>query len=123
MNPARWRLRTRYLAPALSAAAAVAFYLVFSGGATSPVGPVIPPPAGDALVLATDADVDILSMDDSDASAIVVGQRPLSGAIVLAAVGDVDLKNIQKAPDGMMPKVQMNDTGMAPMIYAPIAGR
>jgi hypothetical protein len=48
----------------------------------------------------------------------------LLGAVVLASVGEVDLKGVQKDPnDGMMPKVQMTDAGNAPMIIAPLAGR
>jgi hypothetical protein len=120
--PAR-RWRARYLLPVMSAAAAAAIYLALPGAGPAPVDSPVMPVAGEAFAIASDADIDILSMDDRDALAVLIGQRPLTGAVVLAAVGDVDLKNVQKAEDGMMPRVQMNDAGLAPMIIAPIAGR
>jgi hypothetical protein len=121
-QPLRRRWRLRYLVPAISAAVAIV-YLIIPGS-----GPVLIESAGPAgteesLVLATDADIDIVSIDDRDALAILIGRRPLSGPVVLAGVGDVELKNLQKAEDGMLPKVQMNEAGFAPMIIAPIAGR
>jgi hypothetical protein len=117
----RWRMH--YLAPAVSAAAALVLYIAFSIEGSAPIGLPAPPAESEAFVMATDADIDIISMEDGDASAIVVGKRPLSGAVVLAAVGDVELRNVQKDSAGMMPKVQMNDVGLAPMIIAPVAGR
>jgi hypothetical protein len=117
----RWRMR--YLAPLASAAAACVLYFSLSGDGPAPIVMPIVPAASDAFVFATDADVDIISMDDGDATAIVVGRRPLTGAVVLAGVGDVEFKGVQKDSSGMMPKVQMNDAGLAPMIIAPIAGR
>jgi anti-sigma factor RsiW len=119
-RPRRWRL----LASALSTAAAatIALYLGTSGGDSGPAvvadGSSIEP-----LIIASAADVDVISMDDRDAANLVVGIPPLTGKVVLAAADDVKLKNVQKDADGMMPKVQMNDAGLAPMIIAPIAGR
>ncbi len=116
----RWR--ARYVVPAISAAAAVLLYLALPNGGPAPI--ISPPaPPVQPFAMATDRDIDIISMDNRDAGTVVIGQRPLSGAVVLAAVGDVELKNVQKDTDGMMPKVQMNDGTNAPMIIAPIAGR
>ncbi len=124
--PPRRRL-ARYAAAMLATAAAALVALRLGG--PRPDGAVAvapePPPAHDALVLATDADVDIISIDDRDAGQIVVGRPPLAhtDVVVLAGIGEVDLKGIQKDADGMVPKAPMNDAGNAPMIIAPVAGR
>jgi hypothetical protein len=116
----RW-LRRAVAVLSTAAAAAVALYLTNPGPA--PVTLPGPPPAVEPLAAATDADIDIISLDDRDAAALVVGKPPLSGTVVLAAHGDVTLKGLQKADDGMLPKAPMNDPGAAPMIIAPLAGR
>jgi hypothetical protein len=115
----------RHLAAVLTTAAAVAFavYALAPDRAHRPVATTDPPAEVEPLALAVATDVDILSIDDRDATALVVGQVPLSGTVVLAAVGDVELRGIQKAEDGMLPRVQMTDAGNAPMIVAPLAGR
>jgi anti-sigma factor RsiW len=114
----------RYLIPAVStAAAAVTLFLARSTNIPTPAPLPRPRAAENALVMATAADVDIISLDNQDAAAVVVGQLPLTGTVVLAASGDVELKNVQKDSDGMVPRAQMNDAGLAPMIIAPIAGR
>lgn len=119
------RFRVGYVAAALSTAAALAFaiYRQPSTGERSGDRPLIHDGV-EPLALARDADVDILSLDDRDSTALVIGRDQLLGTVVLASVGDVDLKGVQKDPnDGMMPKVQMTDAGNAPMIIAPLAGR
>jgi anti-sigma factor RsiW len=120
-GPSR-RRRWRYLVPALSTAAAVAI-AIYLGRPSNGPAPLPAPAAEDVLAVATAGDVDILGLDDRDASAILVGRLPLAGPVVLAGHGDVTVVNMQKAEDGMMPKAQMNEAGMAPMIVAPIAGR
>jgi anti-sigma factor RsiW len=121
-TPVRSR-RWRILIPTLSTAAAavIALYLGLPDGGGAP-SPTMDRASVDALVIASAADVNIVSMDDRDTANLVLGVPPLSGRVVLAAVDDVKLKNVQKDADGMMPKVQMNDAGLAPMIIAPIAG-
>jgi hypothetical protein len=116
----RWRILLSTMSTA--AAAAIALYLSMPGRVPGPSSTNVEN-TGEALVLATAADVDIISMDDRDTANLVVGIPPLTGNVVLAAADDVKLKNVQKDADGMMPKVQMNETGLAPMIIAPIAGR
>ncbi|HEX4592463.1 MAG TPA: hypothetical protein VH120_21210, partial [Gemmataceae bacterium] len=121
----RWRI----VVPALSTAAAalVALFLARPGNGPEPAPPAAPVTLEEAFAVATAADVDILSLDGGDSALIVVGVPPLPGTVVLASVDDVKLKQVQKDPtDGMMPKVQMNDTAVAPMIVAPVgpvAGR
>jgi hypothetical protein len=123
------RRRWKYLVPAVStaAAAAVALFLARAGNGPMPTPPAGPVTLEEAFAVATPADVDILSLDGGDTGLIVVGVPPLPGTIVLASVDDVKLRQVRKDPtDGMMPKVQMNDTAVAPMIVAPvgpIAGR
>ncbi|HEX4591620.1 MAG TPA: zf-HC2 domain-containing protein [Gemmataceae bacterium] len=123
--PAKRRLPWKIMIPsfATAAAAVLALYVARPG-----VGPLQGPgpgrmTTGESFAVATAADVDIISLDDRDVGTIVVGVPPLSGTVVLAAVGDVELKRAEKGDNGMMPKVRMNDAGLAPMIIAPIAGR
>lgn len=118
----RWS-RLTVSAVSAAAAAAVVIGLLLSGADKTAGVAFVPSAANDAFVVATSADVDIISLDDRDSMALVVGQPPLAGPVVLASAGDVDLKHVQKDADGMMPKVQMNEAGLAPMIIAPIAGR
>jgi hypothetical protein len=125
VRPAQLQRRpwqARYWVPAVATAAA-ALYLSLSGTGSAPIDSSVAPATAEAFVMAKDADIDIISMDDSDAKAVVIGQRPLSGVVVLAALGDVEFRAVQKDSPGMMPKVQMNDAGLAPMIIAPVAGR
>jgi len=119
------RIRAGYVAVAVATAAALVLAVYLQpptgerGGDRPPIHDAVEP-----LALARDADVDILSLDDRDSTALVIGRDQLLGAVVLASVGEVDLKGVQKDPnDGMMPKVQMTDAGNAPMIIAPLAGR
>jgi anti-sigma factor RsiW len=122
-RPARRRLP--YIAAAIATAAALMLAIYLQPPASGPQADVSADNGTDVevLALADDADVDIVSIDDRDSAALVIGQPPLAGTVVLAAVGDVELKGVQKADDGMMPKVQMTDAGYAPMIIAPLAGR
>src|SRR5262249_6492057 len=108
---------------ATAAALVAALYLAAPKSVPGPDSVVPPRVAEDALALASESDISIISIDDRDIGALVVGKSPLSGPVVLAAIGDVDLKGIQKAEDGMLPTAKMNEAGLAPMIVAPIAGR
>jgi hypothetical protein len=125
---ARPQRRWRYLVSGVSAAAVavLALFLVRTADVPTPNPVSNPSSAGVPFVMATTADVDIISLDNQDAATVVVGQVPLAGSVVLAAAGEVELKHVQKEPDGMVPRAQMNDAGLAPMIIAPvgpIAGR
>jgi hypothetical protein len=122
-RPTRRRHLLRYAVAALSTAAAAAVALHMSGPTPPPVVNPEPPAAVEGYAFASDADVDIISIDDRDTSALVVGRPPLplTGAVVLASAGDVQLQGVQKAEDGMLPKTQMTEA--VPMIIAPLAGR
>jgi hypothetical protein len=125
--PLRRRRFVRPLAATLATAAAalVALYLRGPTPVPDPKTDRDPAPAQETFALATDADVEVISIDDRDAGQILVGRLPLArtDAVVLAAGGEVELKGIQKAEDGMVPKAMMNEAGNAPMIIAPVAGR
>jgi hypothetical protein len=73
------------------------------------------------LPVASDDDVEIISIDAGDMHFLAVGLLPLRGPFVLAAPGDVALEKIEQDTDGMIPTVSMNDSPGAPMIVAPLA--
>jgi anti-sigma factor RsiW len=91
------------------------------------IRPDLPPstptslPADEAWAVASDDDIEIVGIQDSDTDRLVVGRPPLTGPIVLASVSDVVFDKVAPDTDGMMP--QMPPPGASvPMIVAPIAG-
>jgi anti-sigma factor RsiW len=75
-----------------------------------------------ALPVAGDADIEIVSMDDADRAALVVGHPPVPGVMVLAAAGDIDLEHVDADEDGRLPHhFGMTEGPSAPMIVAPLA--
>jgi hypothetical protein len=121
VSAARRRSRFRYAFAAAATVIAASIALFMARPEPGPIGPSDQPVPADVFAVAAAADVDILSIDDRDSGVLVVGVPPLTGTVVLAGHGDVDLKHIDKASDGMLPKAQMNDVNVAPMIVAPIA--
>jgi anti-sigma factor RsiW len=123
-EPAATRPRRRWVPVAAfaAAAAAVIFGVLLL---RPPVGGGRVSPADDepAWAVASDADIEIVSIQDADADRLVVGELPLRGPVQLAAASDVELVKVEKDTDGMMPLVQMNAGPNAPMIVAPLAGR
>jgi len=115
--PAR-RPRRLGLMVSLAAAAAVAV-AVFVPPPPTPVGPA----DEEAYAVASDDDVEIVSIQDADAQLLVVGLPPLPGPIVLASANDVTLDKVEQDSDGMKPKILMEPGPVAPMIIAPMAGR
>lgn len=77
------------------------------------------------FAVVSDNDVEILSMDAGDADALVVGEVPMHGPVVLAGPGDVILDSL--VPDeGMETPMQMGmgnspDNGDGPMIVVRVA--
>jgi anti-sigma factor RsiW len=94
---------------ALAACLALAFYLAPSDG---------PPPVADELVVASASDVEIISMDAGDVSALVVGRPPLHEPLVLAESADIHIESIEPDHDGSMPAVRWWVDDEAPMIVA-----
>jgi len=121
-EPARRPPHFRYGAAILATAAAALFAI----GLFHPdePGPVVPSSPEDEtiLVMAEPADVDIQSIQDVDAEFLLVGQPPLTGQVVLAAAGDIQLEKVQKDTDGMVP-APMAAGPNVPMLCVPMAGR
>jgi hypothetical protein len=105
---------------------ATAAAAVFAIGLFRPGEPVtvVPVPAGDetVLVMADPADIDIQSIQFADTELLVIGQPPLTGQVVLAAPGDIQLEKVAKDTDGMMP-APMAAGQNVPMLCVPIASR
>lgn len=69
------------------------------------------------LVVASAGDIEIISMEAADASALVVG-HPMSEPLVLADSADINVENIEPDGDGAMPSVRWWTGAEAPMIVA-----
>lgn len=83
-----------------------------------------PPPAATPFAVVSANDVEILSMDAADADALVIGEMPMRGPVVLAGPGDVVLDSFLPDNDMETP-MRMGvggpaDSGGAPMIVVPI---
>jgi hypothetical protein len=116
----RWRLS---IMAAATLAAALALALAVPSFRDQP-GPAIDHERADVAAFpVTDRDdVEILSVDADDSRAIVVGDLPLRGPIVLMEPGDVALRSLERGPQGEFPDVHMQaETEQGPMIWAPLA--
>jgi anti-sigma factor RsiW len=72
------------------------------------------------LPLVSAQEVEILSMDDADRAALIVGEPPVTGPLVVVAAGDVVLDNVQPHDDGMVPR--FDEAGPhVPMLWPPDA--
>lgn len=77
----------------------------------------------DSLPVASDDDVNILSVHGQDIAMLVVGAVPLQEPLALATAHDVTVENVQPDSDGMMPQIGTNSAdASSPMIVAPIGG-
>jgi anti-sigma factor RsiW len=116
------RLWLRYAA----AAAAVAVAVILAVGLLRPtagLGPVSPPEVP-ALAVATDADVEIISVLEAEVGLLAAGKPPLAGELALATPDDVTGLKMDKDTDGVVAKVMMPAAPNAPMVVAaPMAGR
>jgi anti-sigma factor RsiW len=66
-------------------------------------------------------DIEIQSMDDADAGALVVGSPPVPGPLVLAGAGDITVERLVPSRGAPMPiQVGMADGPDAPMLWAPL---
>jgi hypothetical protein len=112
----------RYGAAILATAAAALFAIgLFRPGEQAPV---ISSPNVDetALVMADANDIDIQSIQDADTELLVVGLPPLTGQLVLASAGEIQLEKVAKDTDGMMPAPMAGGPNV-PMLCVPMAGR
>jgi hypothetical protein len=106
-RPAR---RHRWIALAVVVAAGLAAAAVLL--ALLPGQPVEP------LHVASDDDIDIISMDGGDVRALVVGQPPMHGAFVLASAGDITVDDTGHDVEVVVPEEQAGGHN-GPMIVRP----
>src|SRR5207248_8357618 len=98
------------------AAAACLFVVLWPRGHRPPQEP----PAAEPLAVVSSDDVEIVSLRAADRDTLVVGIPPVTGPLVLAAVGDVELQGIEPDADGMIPDFHMDERSVTPMIVAPL---
>ncbi len=77
-------------------------------------------PAIPILILSPE-DVDILSLDGADDSAIVVGALPVGKTFYLVSSGDIVLRSVAADADGVVPEMRQEPLAV-PMIVAPMIG-
>jgi hypothetical protein len=101
---------------ALAAALLVALTSLFFLSRTPPP----PRPHEDPWPVVSADEVEIVSMADPDARALVVGRPPLAGPMLLVSTGELTLINVQPDTDGMRPRKIVAEAGDVPMIVAPL---
>ncbi len=101
-------------------------WLVFGGNAP-PVIPADNQIADEAAevepafpVLLAD-EVDIMTIQAIDTTALVVGVPPVHEPLVLAAASEITLDRVEPDVDGMMPDMRWFDGSSPPMIAVPLA--
>jgi hypothetical protein len=68
-------------------------------------------------------DVEIVSLDDKDQGALMVGEAPKLENMVAVTPADVQITNVTACPDGRMPQIFVpKDQQATPMIVAPLPG-
>jgi hypothetical protein len=105
--------RTRAVALAALALTAAALVLLCFGLDWLP---------GEPFPVTSPDDVDIISMEGNDNGALVVGEPPVPGPLVLAAPGEVTVERVEADADGVVPRVLAEpDRQDPPMMIAPLA--
>ncbi len=109
----RW---LRWLGPAAAVAAAVVVVVLLRPRPEAPrIG--APPRLEQPFAVATDDDIRIISMDDTDHSALVVGQTPLREPLALVEPDEVTVEQVEPNADGVQPRYATEGT---PMIITPL---
>jgi len=125
VKPTARRVAGLLWAAAALAASAAAVWLVFAGNAP-PVLPIDKIPHETAEVepafpvLLAD-EVDIMTMQATDTTALVVGLPPVHEPLVLAAASEITLDRVEPDVAGMMPDMRWFDGSSPPMIAVPLA--
>jgi anti-sigma-K factor RskA len=114
-RPALWTSRSA----AIAAAAAVLIAALVIG----------PRPSGQIrddlpeLQVLSPQEVEIVSLDDQDRGALMVGQAPTLENMVAVTPADVQITSAMAGPDGCMPRIVIpKDQQAMPMIVAPLPG-
>jgi hypothetical protein len=109
----------------LSAAAAVLLFVFLGIFGPRPPGPA-PKPDGEPWPVAADSDVEIISMDGGDVSALAVGRPPQTGPLELASLDEVLIDDTGHDVEVKVPQDLRPGQSVGPMIIMPLdvtAGR
>ncbi len=117
--PARRPRLLRFAIPAVTAAAVLAV-LVLRPPIDHPPQPA--PPGEEPLVVAADADIEIVSIREADTERLVVGKPPLTGPVVLASSAEVVMEKMAQDANGQKARMMQAEAN-TPMVVAPVAGR
>jgi hypothetical protein len=115
----RW-LRRGIISGLLVAPCSAAVALCLTGPApVTTVEQAVDEPTPEVFQVAAADDVEILSVRDSDAASLLVGQPPLCGKMTLAARGDVKFEFVGASGNAASSEVQMDGPTDAPLVHAP----
>jgi anti-sigma-K factor RskA len=115
-----WTSRGKWWAAAAGAAAALIVLTATLARWHTPLGEA--PATVEPFPVASNEDVEIISIDAAGVAALVVGDLPLRNPIVLMGPGDIALKSVARGREGSFPEVRLQpDTEAAPMILGPVA--
>jgi len=106
--------------PLLGGAAAILFALLPQGGK-----PVVLTKGGEDAAekvysVATQEDVDIVSVRPADWPHVVVGEHPLGEKVIFVSAADINVQGLQPDWDGMTPQLQSGTNSGMPMVIAPL---
>ncbi len=105
------------LVPATAAAIMIGIEVNRPGLMQPAVEPAPPNPFEEPFAVATNDDVEILSVRDADARFLVVGDIPFDEPLTLADPADVRLQAVHPDAEGNLPQVQMGGDAGAPMVF------
>jgi hypothetical protein len=110
------RRRRRAIGIGIAAALAAAVLLLVWREVPEPADN---PASAEPLAVVSPDDVEIVSLRAADRVTLVVGVPPVTGPLVLASPGDVELQRVEPDADGMIPDIQLDEKSDTAMIVAP----
>lgn len=119
-RPYSWPRRLAVLVALALPTTAAAILLATSFPRLPDPVPPRPLPVEETLDVAREGDVELVSVRNADAEAIVVGKPLLNEPLALATAADVRVDDLKPAPDGMVPFVPTGPGPDAPMVVAPM---
>jgi hypothetical protein len=115
------RRRAIAVAAVLGAAAAAVLLALALRNLPRPAPPVDGPPAAEEpWPVASADDVQIISMDDRDRGALVVGQPPVNELVQLLAVNEVQVNKLEPDEQGRVGRLYGMDGSGSPMVIMPL---